>query len=543
MQEILDQIIDGIRGSWRFRRYALLTAWIIAPIGWAVVFLLPDVYQANSRVFVDTKTALKPVLENLVLDQDVNAQLNLVRQALLAGPQLDPVAQEVGLIDARTMSPQRRLRVVNYMRDRITLNVTLAGQGGEGQERDAGSIYAIQYKDVSRDRAIKVVEILQNNLIENTLGGKRSGSENAQKFLVDQIRDYEQRLRTAEDQLASFKKQNVGLMPAEQQGGGGSYFARLQMEMDAVKTAQSQLAITTSRREELQRQLRGEAPVAAASGLAMPNTHGGAVGAADTLSRIQETQARLDDLLLRFTDKHPDVIATRETLEALRLRRQAELDALRRGDPNAAAASGASLNPVYQSIQLALNQADVEIASLRRQIADRQTKVAELRAMLDTMPQVEAEYARLNRDYDVTKAQYTALVERLEKSRLGEEAATSGSVRFDVIEPPNAEFKPISPMRSVLLAAVLAVSLAAGAAVAFMLHQLKPVFVSMRALADYTGLQVLGAVSMTSMAQYEQQMKRSFWRYGAAVVALVILGVVVLQLSRMGVRLAPQAGT
>ena len=37
------------------------------------------------------------------------------------------------------------------------------------------------------------------------------------------------------------------------------------------------------------------------------------------------------------------------------------------------------------------------------------------------------------------------LVERLEKSRLGEEASTSGSVRFDVIEPPNAAFTPISP--------------------------------------------------------------------------------------------------
>src|SRR5690242_16969173 len=98
MQEILDQIIDIIRGSWRFRRYAILTAWILAPIGWMAIFALPDVYRANSRVFVDTKTALKPALENLVLDQDVNAQLNLVRQSLLAGPQLEPVAQEVGLV-------------------------------------------------------------------------------------------------------------------------------------------------------------------------------------------------------------------------------------------------------------------------------------------------------------------------------------------------------------------------------------------------------------------------------------------------------------
>src|SRR5947208_5439935 len=41
-----------------------------------------------------------------------------------------------------------------------------------------------------------------------TLGGKRQGSENAQKFLETQIHDYEKRLRSAEDRLAEFKKQD-----------------------------------------------------------------------------------------------------------------------------------------------------------------------------------------------------------------------------------------------------------------------------------------------------------------------------------------------
>jgi polysaccharide chain length determinant protein (PEP-CTERM system associated) len=537
MHEILDQVSDIIRGCWRFRRYALLAAWIIAPLGWAVIFALPDVYQANSRVFVDTKTALKPALENLVLDQDVNAQLNLVRQSLLAGPQLEPVAAEVGLVDMRTMTPEQRVRVVDDMRNRVTVSVKVASTNPDNPERDAGSIYSIEYKDRSRDRAVRVVQILQNNLIENTLGGKRTGSANAQKFLEQQIADYERRLRLAEDELASFKKRNVGLMPTEQ----GGYFSRLNSEMDAVKTAESQLAVAMSRREELQRQLRGEAPVAAASGIIMPPGSAGASGG-DTLSRIQETQARLDELLLRFTDKHPDVVATRETLEQLKERRAAELDALRRGDPHAAAASGASRNPVYQSIQLALNQVDVEIASLRRQIADHQSNVAGLRKMLDTMPHVEAEHARLNRDYDVTKAQYTALVERLEKSRLGEEATTSGSVRFDVIEPPNAQFNPISPRRSILVLVVLVVALGAGGGIAFLLHQLMPVFSSVRELAEITGLQVLGAVSMTWAEQQQNEQKRAIQLYGAAVVVLLITGAVVLQLSRMGVRLGAQPG-
>jgi polysaccharide chain length determinant protein (PEP-CTERM system associated) len=538
MQDLLDQIIDHVRGAWRFRRYALITAWVVALLAWLVIFMLPDVYQARSRIFVDTRTALTPVLEGLTLDQDVNAQLNLVRQSLLATPQLEPIAQEVGLLDLRTATPQQKSRILNDMRENINVVVALAGQQEGGDRSRAGSTYTIEYKDTSRDRSLQVVEILQNRLIENTLGGKRTGSEGAQKFLTTQIHDYEQRLRTAEDRLAEFKKRNVGLMPDEQ----GGYFTRLQTEMDAVTTTQSQLALAVSRRDELQRQLRGEAPIAAATGGPTQMGVAGVQGGGDTLSRIKESQARIDELLLRFTDKHPDVIAQRETLEALKKRREQELEALRRGDPGAVAASGASANPVYQAIQLQLNQTEVEVASLRRGLSDHQGKVAGLRKMLDTMPQVEAEYARLNRDYDVTKAQYSALVERLEKSRLGEEATTSGSVRFEVIDPPFAAFKPVSPMRSILILAVLVLAIGAGGGVAFLLHQLKPVFTSARALAQITGLQVLGSVSLAWLDRDRGQRRRAYWRYAAAMLALFVVGVVVLQLSRAGLRLNLRTG-
>jgi polysaccharide chain length determinant protein (PEP-CTERM system associated) len=498
---------------------------------------MPDIYQANSRVFVDTRTAVKSVVQGLTLDQDVNSQLNLVRQSLLSHPQLEPVAQKIGLIDRRTMNQEQIVQAVGGMRARVELGVTSAGESGD---REAGSIYSIQYKDPSRERALQVVEILQTNLIENTLGGKREGSEGAQKFLTDQIRELEARLRASEDRLAEFKRSNVGVMPAE----SGGYFQRLQLEMDAVTKTQTALGVATSRRNELSRQLRGDMPIAAASGSSFSGQQsGGSSGTGgDTMSRIKETQARLDELLLRFTDKHPDVVAARENLIQLKARRVAEVEALKRGDPGAIAASGVGANPVYQSIQLALNQTDVEIASLRRELSGHQAKVAELRNNLDTMPQVEAEFARLNRDYDVTKANYTALVERLEKSRLGEEASTSGSVRFDVIEPPHAEFKPVSPKRALLVLGILFVAIGIGCGIAFLLHTLRPVFTSVKSLAETTGLVVLGAVSMVWLEQHKLARRKSYIRYAIAIGGLFVIGVFVLQLNRMGIRL-PLKGT
>jgi polysaccharide chain length determinant protein (PEP-CTERM system associated) len=418
--------------------------------------------------------------------------------------------------------------------NRVTLTVHSASE--RENDREAGSIYGIAYQDGNRARSLRVVEVLLNTLVEQTIGGKRQGAESAQKFLEKQIRDYETRLRQAEDRLAEFKKQNIGLMPTEQ----GGYFTQLQTEIDAAKKSETDLQVAESRRAEIARQMRGEAVIGATGAAPVLGSSGVSAGS-DTVTRIKETQAKLDELLLRFTDKHPDVIAMRETLVELQRRRDEEIASLRRGDANVVAASGVGNNPVYQSMQLALNQADIEIASLHGTLAQHRAKAAELRQRLDTAPQVEAEFAALNRDYDVNKAQYTALLAKYEKARLGEEADSAGSVRFEVVQPPNASFAPVFPHRTLFLAAALAAALAAGAGLAFLLHILRPVVGSARSLASLTGLPVLGVVSAAFPKRLREAAHRDLFQFAGGVACLVILFAAVLALNWWGFRLGAAA--
>jgi polysaccharide chain length determinant protein (PEP-CTERM system associated) len=341
MNVLVEEVLEEVRGAWRFRWWALAAAWLLGVLGWAVVMLLPDMYEGRATVFVDTRTALRPVLQGLAVEQDVDAELNFVRQSLLGAPQLEKIARDVGLLNPALTDVRERVGVIDGLRDRISITVTSASSS-EGA-RDAGSIYGIVYQDRDRARSLKVVGELLNTLIVDTLGGKRQGSQDAQRFLETQIRDYETRLRAAEDKLADFKKHNVGAMPTEE----GGYFTRLQSEMDAVKTAQTALSVAMSRREELTRQLNGESPLSAAAAPgSVLGAPGASAGGGDTLSRIRETQAHLDELLLNYTDKHPDVIAARQTLAELTARRASEIESLRRGDASALANSGAAANPV-----------------------------------------------------------------------------------------------------------------------------------------------------------------------------------------------------
>jgi polysaccharide chain length determinant protein (PEP-CTERM system associated) len=496
-----------------------------------VVLAIPDMYEARARVYVDTRTALRPLLQGVAVDQDVETQLIMVRQALLGRPNLERVAQKADLFVQATTNEERQA-----LMDGMTSRIEIALEPpAVRNERIPNTFYRITYRDPDRDKAIKVVDTLLNSFVEDTLGTKRGGAESAQKFLQDQLNQYAQRLADAENKLAEFKKKNVGMVPGDQ----GGYFQRLQREQDEVQRVEAALRVATSRRIELERQLRGETPYVPSTDVAgrVGTGPGGGAGSADTATRIQETQARLDELLLRYTEKHPEVVATRETLEQLKLRHAAEIAAVQRGDAGAAAVSGASANPVYQSIQLGLNQADVEIAALRGELNDHRGNVAELRRALDTAPEVEAEYARLTRDYDVTQTQYNALLQRFEQARVSEDAQDTGIVDFEIVDPPRADYEPVSPNRPLLVLGVLALAVGAGAGVAWLLHQVRPVFHHSRALADITGLPVLGVVSQAFMERHRAQLHREYVKFSTVAGLLLVVTVGMLLVHNYGAHL------
>src|SRR3984885_12654034 len=131
MKQELDQVLEEVRSAWRFRWVALAAASIACVIGWLVVFALPDRYEAEARVFVDTRTALKPALQGLTTDQNVDAQINYVRQSLLEGPALAQIAQETGVLDSSVTDERARARTLTRLSDNISLTVDNAGSQGD----------------------------------------------------------------------------------------------------------------------------------------------------------------------------------------------------------------------------------------------------------------------------------------------------------------------------------------------------------------------------------------------------------------------------
>ncbi len=522
MNEILAQLLANIRGAWRFHWIAALTAWAIAVIGWGSVLLTPDTYEARARVYVDTESVLRPLLSGLAVDTNVMSQVTMMSTVLLARPNLERVARDTDLY-LRATTPQQQERLI----EGLTAGIQL--QSG------TTNTFMITFSDHDRAMAQRVVQALLDAFVEDSRGVKRADSTGAQRFLEEQISEYEVKLRTAEDRLAEFKKKNVGLMPGE----GGDYYTRLQSELTKLEDLRAKLRTATQRRDELAKQLVGEEPT---FGLVVPASRRRANSPIEI--KIAENKAKIETLLLQFTEKHPEVTALREQIAQLEEQAKQQPqggaggESLEPVDPQKLALRALDLNPVYQNNRVALSQTEVDIAGLRSQIGDQERAVSNLRQRVDTMPVVEAELARLDRDYEVNHAQHKALLQRLEQARLSEHADVSREqVKFRIIEPPLVPVLPSGPNRPLLLSAVLLLALGGGIGAAILLHQMRPVFSSRAELRELTGLPVLGSISRSLSLADNLPLWRRPLAFGGSIALLIAAYAGVLTIALVGWRL------
>jgi polysaccharide chain length determinant protein (PEP-CTERM system associated) len=500
MRELLEQITEYLRGVWRFRWVALAAAWGLAIVGWIGVAQLPDKYEATARLHVDSNSILGPLLRGLAIQPDVGQRVALMSKTLLNRPNMEKLMRMVDL-DLRIRNDQDKETLITELRE----NIKLAGQ------RTNASLYSISYTHSDRLVAQRVVQSLISIFIESALGDKRKDSAGAQEFLETQIVEYEVRLAEAEARLADFKRRYVGTMPGEQ----GGYYQRLEIAKGQLSTAQLELREAENRRAEIKRQLAGEEPVflsGEAEDFGIPSS---------VDQRIQGLQSRLDELLLKYTDRHPDVIEIKAILATLEAERKLELEA-RQAELSASPSQvgGLQTSPVYQQMRTMLSEAEARVAELRVRADEYAKRATELEEKVDQIPLIEAELQQLNRDYNAVAQQHAALLKRRESAHLSEKAEQDASeVKFRVIDPPFVPLQPSQPNKLLLNSAVFIGSLMVGIGLALLSSLIRPVFYSRGALNRITGLPVLGSVAFVlSNAQKRKQRLAS-----AVFVSLVLL--------------------
>jgi polysaccharide chain length determinant protein (PEP-CTERM system associated) len=473
----------------------------LAPILALVISFVPNRYEAKAQVYVDTQTVLKPLMAGLTFEPDIDQQVRMLARTLISRPNMQRLlaVPDLHLDDP---DPARREDAVS----RLMSKIRVVSAGGD-------NLYEISYRGSSPEQARRLVEATVELFVQSGVVAKQRDSEDAGHFIESQIHNYEEKLIEAENRLKEFKIRNFGATGVSAQ----DYFTRVSVLSEEVSKLHVELNAAEKARDAYKRALETELTQG-------PRDGSSSAAVAEIETRLDAQYKQLDEYLHRFTEQHPDVVNARRVIADLK----AELTRRREAEAQGASPLGSDrksgANPVYQKIRISLTETEAQVASLRAQLSTKQQALEEVRAVGDRMPQVEAELAQLNRDYDVIRKNYEVMVTRREAAQLGVKLNESSQLaEFRVIEPPKVSASPVFPSRLHLALIAVVVAFAAGIGTTLAANYFKPTVDSLSTLKRLSGRPVLGSISMQLRPQAAVRQRVDAIRFSGAVVMLMLL--------------------
>jgi polysaccharide chain length determinant protein (PEP-CTERM system associated) len=500
MQELVHQLIGYLRGMWHRRWIGLSAAWIAALIGVAIVYKIPEKFEASARVYVDTESLLRPLLAGLAIQPNVDQQVALISRTLVSRPNVEKLLRLADL-DLRVRTAAERDDLI----DNIVRTIKLEGS-------TASNLYIISYRDPDAQQARKIVQSLLAIFVESSLGDKRQDTQAAVKFLDEQIKRYEEQLRNSETRIKDFRVKNIGVSNRD-----ADFFARMSRLASDIEAAKLELQSAEESRAAYKREMTDEPPPLIPE-LAEDSERD---PTPELSARIVALKKDLDTLLRKYTEQHPDVVATQKLIAQLQSEREAELETRRKAAAAAPRrAQVANQNPVSQQMRISLADSEATVAALRAKVAGLQGQYQQLKSQAQLVPQIEADYTQLVRDYDVQKRTYDNLVARRESAIMGKDVQDTGGAQFRVIDPPRVSPKPVAPNRLALLGIAFGCAVFVGIFASFVASQVMPTFHDARTLREVTKRPILGMVSMLPSDALRRLRRRNAWLFAGGLSSL-----------------------
>jgi len=485
MRLLPPQAMPLLQGLWRHKWLGVLTAWLVCTAGWIGVALVPTKYESTARVYLNADPLLTPLLRGLAADTDPTRQLDFMQRTLLSRPNLEQLVRLTDL-DIGIRTPEEKEALFKRLAAEISVApITL-------------NLLTLSYRDQDPMLAKNVVQSLLTIFAEKTAGSSRAEMDSAQRFLDSEIGSYRDQLRAAEKRRAELAQQYPDIVSnrsPDANAQGDESLSRLEQARTAVGRLKLELADAITKRDALQKELAGVPVMLSVDRTPQVVVNTGRQAPVD--ERLQEIRRNLDNLLLKYTENHPDVKAARQSIAQLEA--EGARSSAATGKSGGAAAKGEIANTVHDQIKIKLVDAEAAAAALQRRLDDARSDLERIEKIAQSAPGVLVQAQDLDRDYSVLKRNYQELVARREATQIAHAADTkTEKIQFRIVDPPQVPILPVAPNRPLFLSVVLLFGIGAGLAVPLALTQIDRSFATVGQLRNL-GIPILGSVSRLSL--------------------------------------------
>ena len=456
------------------KRRRMLLASIALPIlaiALALAIGLPDIYVGTGLITFSDATVSgelptdkeRATREKSYIDQYVAS----LTEAVMNPKNLLRLIKDVPGIVPAGSTTEDALKEINRKTRVETVKMPVLDPDSS-REREIISAFTVQYGSRDPEMAMKVSTWLTNGYLEVSRHNLLVRAKGAAQFYDVQAEQYRKQIADLESKLAVFKAKNFGNLP-ELTDLNLNLMDRNQRDLDdvnsQVRTLQQEKIFLAQQLEQARnagtdegmlQQLQAEYSkklstydenhpdmIALRQQIDALKAGGGAVDSLSLPAQLQAQKQILAQARQRYSEDHPDVKRIERQIKTLETRIAA-------GETVAGNATG---SPAVVQLKTQINALDTQLAGLDRRSAELRIKLEEMQHRVEATPQTEREYKTLTRDLELAHAKYDEINKSMMDSEVTSAAIASGrSDELSLVQAPSIPSKPAKPKRIAIAA-------------------------------------------------------------------------------------------
>ncbi|MBI3805572.1 MAG: hypothetical protein HY282_17625 [Nitrospirae bacterium] len=484
--------------------------WIILPlfagiiISVVLILKLPKFYRSTTFILVEGQKVPEEYVKSAV-SGSVEGRLSTIQQQIMSRSLLEKIIQKLGLYSDKSRTTTEE--IINQMRSNIEVKTTVA----RNNNIDA---FSLSYQGRDPVTVMNVTNELASLFIEENLKIREQLVEGTTEFLDNELKSLKETLERQEAQISGFKQVNMGELPQQMEANLRS-LDRMQSDLMSTQLAkraaqdrrmvlEKTLELTKQRVEEMVKRGEIDQETPLPSGLSLPQMER---APSPMMLKLIQKKSDLANLQTEYKENYPDIIMLKREIQELEdqvaqteLSEAASPGTESRDLPTNRAQTRPRLNFDVDRLHIAelqkqIQTVDVEMATLKDREQSLQKQIHVFEKRVENVPAREQELAILERDYENTKKNYQALLDKKLNAKISEnlEKRQKGE-QFRILDPANLPEKPYKPEPMKIGLAGIGLGLGIGLALAFFREKLDNSIKRAEEVERITSVRVLASI-------------------------------------------------
>ena len=468
----------------RRRWLIIIPLCLVLTAGFFYTLTAPKTYMASTTILIQPQKVPTDYVQSIVT-ADPQQRINTISQQILSRTNLESIIEQFGLFqDNENMYPEDK---INSMRERVVVTQT-------SSRRQSTEAFAISFTGGNPEIVMKVANKLAGYFMDENLKAREIQAMGTSDFLESELEKIKRKLEDREKEIAAYRAKHMGGLPGELETNLRT-LDRLQLQysndLNTLRDTQNDAALLKTQISRLREMEGGGRPALLPDG-----TPAGTQILSPLEQQYELEKRQLDDLLVKYTVQHPEVVKLTKSVAELKKKVEKEKQENVKESPGSLSTNAlSSNNTVLFQHELTLRQMENEIRNLKTNIQKIQKTMLVYQRRVEDTPKREQELQSIQRDYNNIKDSYNSLLARrleaelavnMEKKQKGEQ--------FRILDYARLPEKPISPDVKMLFMLSLAIGFGLGGGTAFLLEFLNPTLRRDEQIETEIGLPILASI-------------------------------------------------